>query len=165
MVEWSVEAAECCRVRRLVVDGESDLGDGRGIAKRTVGDHAGATALLHPHGKDVTDRAGMGLIAGLDDQHLFGFDRLDCLTLGVRSLEATLEILALGDVAQGVGVSEHSLVGIQRLEAAEERVTHAPTLQIACQRRGGHRVELHPHVVGQGDRTGRFICHGCSFPL
>ena len=70
-------------------------------------------------GEDVADRPRARLVAGVDDEHLAGRDRLDRPLLGVQlAVSAADDVFAHRDVAHGVGDTDHPQVGAGRSQAA-----------------------------------------------
>ena len=65
-----VEQAEDGRVRGLVVGRDLERRDGGAVAEPAVGDDSRPAACEHPGGEDVADRAGPGLAACVDHEHV-----------------------------------------------------------------------------------------------
>ena len=143
-------AAQHRRVRGAGVHLEADLGDGGGVADAAVRDHGVRAVHLGAQGQDVPEGAGAVLATGLHDHHVVRLHRVDGPLLGVEAAAELLgQVLALGDVAQGLRVAEDAPAPVDRARAVDGRVLDAALLQLGGE--GGHRdgVDLGAQLRGQ----------------
>ena len=142
VIDRHVHPAERRAVRAAVVDGDVEPAQRGGVAHGAVGDDADRPELDRPHREDVADRARLGLVAGVDHQHLARLQRLDRGALRVEPRCVRLdEVLADRHEAQRPGPPDHPLPGFDRRQPRHERRAHAALLQHGRQRGGRDRFE------------------------
>ena len=101
MLQWHVHATERGRMRRAVIHSDVEIGDGRRVAHRAVGDHPDRAEPQRPQREHIAERSGVGLATGLHDQHLFRCEALDRSTLRVlAACKLRVEVFAHRHVAK-----------------------------------------------------------------